>query len=522
MKKTVCVWHCMFGLLIAFGAGLFAGPASVGSAPEDHYQIAEIEDYSPAAVAAAPRDAGNKGGSLHLYPYNMHLTAGAVSSQPLVIKDRSGAVQSGTIIFSNYDTSLISIDSYGYVHALRTEFDDEIGAWVHAQFDGEDVENNCVVRVLSQNYGFSFTEVVGNHTILWYLTSINGEDIQSQVELYQIPLLEEYAYDLEAGYMGLFPFDSSWQIIEVDFGESETQRVCGISGNPFRLGWNIQGDEWRNCFLVPFMQPRSPQWFIFYHELAHNFTWPSYTFGQGLGPLWHYSEGLASALAMVVMEEIRAHPARYPIDTPADSSLGFVIGMQRADFNSSFQDWHANGTDFSDLDANIVDGIWMRYYDSAGVSFARRFFLPLQPRFRSEMTPLLDSIQANSYEDSRHTFFAALVGAAFERNLADVFENDYHYPLMQPLHDYMYATVLNIMNREEIVCGDADGSRDIDIADVVRLICYIFSGCVAPPLEAADADCDGEITIADAVYLVNYIFSGGAAPCAVCKQRTAK
>jgi hypothetical protein len=507
----------MFSLLAVSGTGLLAGSARVETAPEDRYQITEIEDYSPAAAAAALKDAADNAGSLHLYPYNLHLTAGATSSQRLVVKDRSGAVQSGTVSFYGYSTSLISIDSLGYVHALRAETDNEIGTWVNAQFNGQAVQNTCVVRVLSQDYDLDYTEVVGEHTVLYYPTMINDEEITPQVELYQIALVDEYAYDLEAEYMGLFPFDSARQIIEIDFGESESQRVCGISGNPFRLGWNITGNEWQNCFLVPFQPPRSPQWFIFYHEVAHNFTWPSYTFGEGLGRLVDYSEGIASVLAMAVMDEIRANPTRYPIDTPADTSLGYVINMQRWIFSSTFDNWLANGANFNDLDANIVDGIWMRYYDSVGVSFARRFFLPLQPRFQSEMTPLLDSILANSYADSRHTFFAALVGAAYRQDLGSVFENEFNYPLMRPLYDYMYTTVQTIMDREEVLCGDADGSRDVDIADVVYLVCYVFSGCAAPSLQGADADCDDEITIADAVYLVAYIFSGGPAPCAACK-----
>ena len=517
MKKTVCVWLCLFGLLTASGTGLLAGPVPVGSAPEDHYQIAEIEDYSPAAAAAALKDAASNAGSLHLFPYNLHLTAGAVSSQPLVVKNRSGTVQSGTVVFYDYNTSLISIDSLGYVHALRAETDEEIGTWVNAQFNGEKVQNTCVVRVLSQNYNLDYTEVVGEHTVLYYPVSISGEDIQSQVELYQIPLVDEYAYDLEAEYMGLFPFDSAWQIIEVDFGEGELQRVCGISGNPFRLGWNITGNEWQNCFLVPFLPPRSPQWFIMYHEIAHNFTWPSNTFGQGLGQVVHYSEGIASALAVEVMQDILDHPIRYPLGNAADTSMDFVVAMQRNGFNDSFQTWLTGGADFSHIDANIMDGIWLRYRDSAGVNFARRFFTPLQPRFQSEMMPLLDSLALYDFAASRHTLFAALVGAAFEQNLANVFQNDYHYPLVQPLHDYMYATVLNIMNREEVVCGDVDGSTNVNIADAVYLICYIFSGCAASPLQVADVNCDGAINIADAVYLIEYIFTHGATPCAACK-----
>ncbi len=64
------------------------------------------------------------------------------------------------------------------------------------------------------------------------------------------------------------------------------------------------------------------------------------------------------------------------------------------------------------------------------------------------------------------------------------------------------------------VCGDANGSTEVDIDDVVYLIAYIFSGGPAPvPLESGDADCSGDIDIDDAVYLIGYIFSGGNAPC---------
>jgi hypothetical protein len=68
-----------------------------------------------------------------------------------------------------------------------------------------------------------------------------------------------------------------------------------------------------------------------------------------------------------------------------------------------------------------------------------------------------------------------------------------------------------------ILCGDADGSGDDDIADAVYTIAYIFNGGPAPnPLASGDADCDGVITIADAVYLIAYIFSGGPGPCPGC------
>jgi hypothetical protein len=68
------------------------------------------------------------------------------------------------------------------------------------------------------------------------------------------------------------------------------------------------------------------------------------------------------------------------------------------------------------------------------------------------------------------------------------------------------------------LCGDLDGSGSVNIADVVYLVSYIFSGGPAPvPLASADVDCGGTVNIADAVYLIEYIFTYGAAPCAACK-----
>jgi len=71
-----------------------------------------------------------------------------------------------------------------------------------------------------------------------------------------------------------------------------------------------------------------------------------------------------------------------------------------------------------------------------------------------------------------------------------------------------------ITKSQTYICGDADGSGDVDIDDVVYLISYIFTGGPPPdPLAAGDADCSGDVDIDDVVYTIAYIFSGGNAPC---------
>jgi hypothetical protein len=65
----------------------------------------------------------------------------------------------------------------------------------------------------------------------------------------------------------------------------------------------------------------------------------------------------------------------------------------------------------------------------------------------------------------------------------------------------------------EFLCGDANADGVIDIADVVRMLNYVYKSGPAPePLEAGDVNVDGAVDIGDIVYLLNYLFKGWPAP----------
>ncbi|MEW5993968.1 MAG: dockerin type I repeat-containing protein [Candidatus Zixiibacteriota bacterium] len=67
----------------------------------------------------------------------------------------------------------------------------------------------------------------------------------------------------------------------------------------------------------------------------------------------------------------------------------------------------------------------------------------------------------------------------------------------------------------QYLCGDADGSGAINVADLTYMVGYLFQGGAPPqPLAAGDCDENGQVDVADLTYLVAYLFQGGPEPCA--------
>lgn len=68
--------------------------------------------------------------------------------------------------------------------------------------------------------------------------------------------------------------------------------------------------------------------------------------------------------------------------------------------------------------------------------------------------------------------------------------------------------------QSQFLCGDVDETDDINVADLVYTIDFVFRGGPEPiPYLSGDCDLSGDVNVADLVFMVNYIFRGGPAPC---------
>nr|MBN2278467.1 thrombospondin type 3 repeat-containing protein [candidate division Zixibacteria bacterium] len=65
----------------------------------------------------------------------------------------------------------------------------------------------------------------------------------------------------------------------------------------------------------------------------------------------------------------------------------------------------------------------------------------------------------------------------------------------------------------EYICGDVNGSDQVNILDVTFLIAYLYRDGPPPAMvEAGDADGNGAINILDMTYLINYLYRNGPEP----------
>ena len=75
-------------------------------------------------------------------------------------------------------------------------------------------------------------------------------------------------------------------------------------------------------------------------------------------------------------------------------------------------------------------------------------------------------------------------------------------------------TIEILQGPQAFIRGDSNADPDIDIADVIFTLQFLFLGVGLGPVcpDGADANDDGAVDIADPIFTLQYLFTGGRAP----------
>ena len=210
--------------------------------------------------------------------------------------------------------------------------------------------------------------------------------------------------------------------------------------NPFFGGAAIEGDP---VFLGPAMWGNKPLWFVYFHEMGHNFVNAAARFQQLYplekrlipGPLpTHilFYEAWASLPAMYAYDMIdRLHSGNEILDS-ALPNVRSEWRVTRARFEKAWKIFKDNPV-YTSLNPDVVDGMFLELQERFGWKIFEKFFVIMHPV--AETLPLFDYRLPNDTADlrtTRCTLTAAALSAAAGSDLHEQFK-EWAFPIDEGL-----------------------------------------------------------------------------------------
>ncbi len=223
------------------------------------------------------------------------------------------------------------------------------------------------------------------------------------------------------------------------------------------------------------------------------------------GHLYYENTGDAFVIQLVDYPEYRADPG----DVITAEIILYANGTIRYQYDNIAPGFDVLNCTVGIEDHTGSDGLEVVYHaDYLKSNLAIEFFKPYDwltlSKLEGEVAPgESDTIQCmfSTTEDLEPTTYSS-----------DIVVN-----CNDPAHDPMTISAeLNVTEANPYICGDANGTGDVNVSDAVYIINYVFvSGPEPDPLESADANCDQSVNVSDAVMVINFVFVGGNPPCDV-------
>jgi hypothetical protein len=223
--------------------------------------------------------------------------------------------------------------------------------------------------------------------------------------------------------------------------------------NPFYGGAAMEGDP---IYLGPGMCGKTPLWFVYFHEMGHNFLNASARFGQ-LYPLVMRLEPGPLPSNVLFYEGWASLPAMYAFDRMerqrnlpgvADSCLRHVQADWHATKTRFAKAWTAykENPSFTALNPDVLDGMFLELQERFGWDLFRNLFGFLRPT--GALLPLFDERLAQDTPDlrsTRATLTAAILSAAARTRL-DVELRRWAFPIDDGLFTKAYEALMRSHN----------------------------------------------------------------------------
>lgn len=325
------------------------------------------------------------------------------------------------IRFTSTNPQVASVNDNGIVTAHQTAASLSEIPIISASVDGTWGTNSVVVRVTNSDLLITIINLPGQYVSYFIPREWRSVSFEDVWHTYQVVEATDQAYLLQKELTGVTPFKGAKQLFIGEPGKSDQLVPCGISGNPIRLGLNVNEPfPHNNCIRDP---SGYPHWDIILHEMGHNFTLGSVRFNQLYGGMIIYTEGLATLARMYAEHIIASEPDHFDLSSAALESILNYIEFNRNVYLDDLATYEERGSNFAEMNPNILDGIFIRLADEYGWQIFPRFFKIFQPQ--DERWHILD--QADT-EAKVHALTICALSVAARDDLRDMFRT-WNFPI---------------------------------------------------------------------------------------------
>lgn len=429
--------------------------------------VIEVEDLSSGNVAQVAVRAGD----LRLEPPYLRLVLGHSAEQSLQViatnADGSAVAMAGRQLRFAFaippaTNPVAELTPDGRVKGLRVPNSFGENPYIVAELDGVGSANVTFVRVAEMLPELAFTDLrFGRvrYRIAERLGAFNNLDILNRS---QVPRITDLALSWVEAATGLVVSRRGERTLINDVGGSANPNdpsvPCGLSGNPTLLG-SAPGKEFHNsCLIIAAPPPNAvlPQWFIFLHEIGHDYTLTSIRFSQiaeklnGSPLRFAYIEAFASTLAIYAAEAIRQGARNYELPPKVIEELSLnQLELDSPRWTNALNNYERSGADFTKMDPDVLTAIIASLLKEEGLDWYPRFHSIFLPQ-----TSAVSYLQISNHREASSYLIAGLT-AAIGKDMQARFVNRWGFPFDSASYE-RYLPVLNQLVRQRQSATSSD------------------------------------------------------------------
>ncbi|MFC1792969.1 hypothetical protein ACFL3Q_05220 [Planctomycetota bacterium] len=365
-----------------------------------------------------------------------------VGNLQLEIYDAEGNIlpnEEHQIMCHSSNEAVATVSAYGEVtvHSVPSVFWET--PYINVSVDGVTADNAVVVRSTNTDLALSYQIFDGENVAFYLPTMIDDVNLVNITLEYQVVEATDLAYKAQIKGVGTMPYQTGPQYFILDVTDDPNTVPCGLSGNPVRLGWEYGKPIHNSCYIINIPENRIPQWFVIFHEMGHNFLGSSRSFNEFVNTANSnhcstYSEGLATLVFMWSCYSIINFDTELMLYSQAKDTILADFFNFREVYIRDLRDYQNNGSNYAEINPNILDGILYEMYDLYGP----KVWFDLFSTFLSPDEPL--SCKLNT-EAQQATWFVAAMSASAGEDLREDFRNSYGFPIDDDEWLTIYACV---------------------------------------------------------------------------------